>query len=53
MNGRFFRNIGLCYQTTEISDQKIGYGYGLGPEDNLLRAAQEGSVRRAEDEGIK
>jgi len=40
-------------QTTGISNKKIEYGNGLKSEDNLLRAAQEGSVRRFEDEGIK
>jgi hypothetical protein len=53
MNGRFFSRIGLRYQTMGISDKKIEYGDGLGSENNLFRAAQEGSVRRVEDEGIK
>jgi hypothetical protein len=36
-----------------ISDKKIAHGEGLRSEDNLFRAALEGSVRRVEDEGIK
>jgi hypothetical protein len=35
-----------------ISEEKIEYD-GLRPENNLFRTAQEGSVRRFEDEGIK
>ena len=46
-------DLGLHYQTIGISDKKIGYGEGLTSEDNLFRAAQERSVRRVEDEGIK
>jgi hypothetical protein len=48
-----FSKIDLCYQPTGISEEKIEYGDGLGSENNLFRAAQEGSVRRFEDEGIK
>lgn len=36
-----------------ISNEKVEYREGLGSEDNLFRAAQEGSVRRVEDERIK
>ena len=36
-----------------ISDKKIEYGEELKSEDNLFRAAQEGLIRRVEDEGIK
>ena len=32
---------------------EIEYDEALRYEDNLFRAAQEGSVRRFEDEGIK
>ena len=46
-------DLGLRYQTMGISDRKTGYGEGLRSEDNLFRAAQEGLVRRVEDEGIK
>jgi hypothetical protein len=47
-------DLGLRYQTMEgISDKKIAHGEGLRSEDNLFRAALEGSVRRVEDEGIK
>ena len=53
MNGKFFSRITLRHQTMGISEEKIEYGDGLRSEDNLFRAAQEGSVRRFEDEGIK
>jgi hypothetical protein len=43
----------FCYQTMGIPNKKIEYCEGLRSEKNLLRAAQEGSVRRVEDEGIK
>jgi hypothetical protein len=36
-----------------ISDKKTGHGEGLKSENNLFRAAQKGSVRRVENEGIK
>jgi hypothetical protein len=53
MNGWFFSSIGLCYQTMGISGEKIEHREGLRFEDNLFCAAQEGLVRRVEDEGIK
>jgi hypothetical protein len=43
----------FVYQTMGISDKKTGHGEGLRSENNLFRAAQEGLVRRVEDEGIK
>ena len=46
-------DLGLRYQTMGISDKKTGHGEGLRSENNLFRAAQEGLVRRVEDEGIK
>jgi hypothetical protein len=36
-----------------IPDEKVEYRVVLGPEDDFFRGAQEKSVRRVEDEGIK